>query len=266
MRLEIKNYSKAELFVTCFQYFKNFTDSINIMFEEKRMYVQCMDTGMVIVLELSLPNDWFDMYELTSEESVTIGINTNTWSKVLGMKEKNQIIKINTEDKDDKLSVSFCSETKNDGDKNIPFNKDFEIPLMDIESDLMEIPPTEYQADIIMQSTMFSSMVNQLKQFGESVQINCDENNVKFSSYSDICGKMDSNIDVSNLEEYAIDENAVINMSYCLKYFYNISQFQKISKNIQIHVKENFPIMFKYEIEGNGILQFYVAPKIEDDI
>jgi proliferating cell nuclear antigen PCNA len=266
MRLEIKDNAKSELFVTCFQYFKNFTDSINIMFEENRMYVQCMDNGMVIVLELSLPNDWFDMYELTSEQSVTIGINTHTWSKVLAMKEKNQTIKINTDDKDDKLLVAFCSETKNEGEKSVPFNKEFEIPLMDIESELMEIPPTEYEADIIMQSTMFSSMVNQLKQFGEFVQINCDENNVNFSSYSDVCGKMDANIDVSNLEEYAIDENAILKMSYSLKYFYNISQFQKISKNIQLHLKDNFPIMLKYEIDGNGVLQFYIAPKIEDDI
>ena len=44
-----------------------------------------------------------------------------------------------------------------------------------------------------------------------------------------------------------------------------ISQFQKISKNIQLHVKDDFPIMLKYEIDGNGVLQFYIAPKIEDD-
>lgn len=265
MRLEIKNSIKSELFVTCFQYIKNFTDSINIMFEEEKMYVQCMDSGMVMVLELTLPKSWFDLYELPNEHSITIGINTNTWSKVLSMKEKNQIIKINTEDKDDYLSVSFCNNEIKDNEKNVPYDKDFVIPLMEIENELMEIPSIEYQADIIMQSSMYSSMVNQLKQFGDSVQMICNDENVTFSSISETCGKMDANFDISHLEEYAIDENTTLNMSYSLKYFYNISQFQKISKQIKIHVKEEYPIKIKYDIDGEGVLQFFIAPKIDDN-
>lgn len=276
MKLVLEDPLKAEIFVNCFQYFRNFTENVNIMFQEERMYVQSMDSGMVLVLELSLPKDFFDVYELTNEYSVTIGVNTSTWSKVLSMHEKNQVIKINTEEKDDFLSLSFCSENAPENvirsttskNKN-QFDKDFEIPLLDIQSELLEIPEIDYQVEINMLSSIFSGMINQIKQFGDSLDISCDEDNVIFSSYKEESGKMDAKFSAFDFEEYAIDENTNIEMSYGLRYFYNISQYQKISKDLTIYLKEDNPVKIKYLLEesvtkNNGYLQFYIAPKISD--
>ena len=85
MRLEISNLQKADIFVQCFQHMKTFVDSINIVFKEEQMYVQCMDHSMVLIMELSIPSLWFDLYEV--EQDVTIGISSHVLSKVISIRD-----------------------------------------------------------------------------------------------------------------------------------------------------------------------------------
>ena len=152
MRIHIKDNDKADLFVQCFQHIKTFTESVNIMFNETELYVQSMDHAMVMISEMKLPYTWFDEYILTDEVSVTLGVNTGLWSKVLSLREKSQTILLDTSGSDDHLLVKFTSSDESN-EKNKSFDKEFVIPLIDLESDLMQIPETEYQADITMTSS-----------------------------------------------------------------------------------------------------------------
>jgi hypothetical protein len=62
------------------------------------------------------------------------------------------------------------------------FDKNFEIPLMDIECELLEIPDVDY--DAVIQSASFANTVSQLKQFGDIMDIACSENEIKFVAKS----------------------------------------------------------------------------------
>jgi hypothetical protein len=53
------------------------------------------------------------------------------------------------------------------------FDKNFEIPLMDIECELLEIPDVDYDAELVIQSASFANTVSQLKQFGDIMDIAC---------------------------------------------------------------------------------------------
>ena len=47
----------------------------------------------------------------------------------------------------------------------------FEVRLIDIDCDLMEIPDVEYDADITMSSKEFNNLMAESELFGESVEI-----------------------------------------------------------------------------------------------
>jgi hypothetical protein len=64
------------------------------------------------------------------------------------------------------------------------FDKNFEIPLMDIECELLEIPDVDYDAELVIQSASFANTVSQLKQFGDIMDIACSENEIKFVAKS----------------------------------------------------------------------------------
>ena len=59
MKLEITDLHKADVFVQCFQHMKTFVDNINIVFKEDQLYIQAIDHSMVLIMEFSLPSEWF---------------------------------------------------------------------------------------------------------------------------------------------------------------------------------------------------------------
>jgi proliferating cell nuclear antigen len=257
MRLEINSIEKGEIFSQCFQHMKTFIDSVNISFNEDHMYIQCMDYSMILIMELNFPKEWFDVYEVSSP--ITIGLMTKIWTKVLTTRDKVQSIRMNTEDKEDHLSVRFHSSVA----KNI-FDKSFEIPLIDLNTELLNIPEVEYCADICLPTSSFYSMVNELKQFGDVMNVECTEEHINMESESEEFGKMNTFIPIDDLEEYSINENETVKSSFSLRMVSNICLFQKVAKTIQLGLSEQFPMKLQYMMENDASLKFFLAPRIED--
>ena len=260
MEFQIKDTTKCDLFVSIFQHMKQFTDFTSIMFQEERMYIQCMDAACVVVFEIILPASWFDSYKLT-EGNVNLGVNTTILYKVLNARDKTQTIEIKSEDY--KLNVQF-SNTDTETNKNI-FNKLFEIPLLDVQSELMEIPEIEHQAEFTMPSITFASLINQLKNFGDTMRVICSEDSISLESFSIDLGKMSVNVSIDDLEEFAIEEGKQMELGFSLKYLHDICLYQKICKNISIGISDNSPLKASYMLDNDASLSFYLAPKVDDD-
>lgn len=105
LNLTISNIQKAELFVSIFQHVKVFSESVNIMFEEERIFIQSMDSSRVSVFEITIPSIWFDKYELS--KNINIGIHTVMFSSVLNTRDKTQQINFMYNADDDKLFIHF---------------------------------------------------------------------------------------------------------------------------------------------------------------
>jgi len=231
------------------------------MFEKNHMYLQSMDSAHVSVFEYTLPSEWFDKYEHTNVSAIPLGINSTLFFRILNTREKNQQITLvfNSENSD-VLSISFTSE-----DKTI-FDKHFEMPLMDLDYELMEIPNTECDAEFSIPSTNFANLINQLKIFGDTIDIECSEEKIELHSLSDGLGKMSVKIDIGDLESYAINEGEIMKLSFSLTMLNNICAYHKIAKDVEIKLIKNFPMKLIYYLGNeNSKMTFYLAPKISED-
>lgn len=258
MKIVIKNPAKAECFCNLFQHIKLFSDHINIMFETERMYVQSMDSSRVSIFEIELPALWFEEYEINNP--VTIGISSSMIFKVLNTREKSQEMIWFVADADaEKLELHFTCENK------AIFDKRFELPLMDLEYELMDIPATESQAELTIPSGTFANIINQLKLFGETLEIKCDEEKIEMHSLSLDLGKMAVDINIDDLTEYSINEGQTMNLSFSLSILHNICMYSKLTKEVEIKLTENFPLKLEYKLgDDGGKMTFYLAPKISD--
>jgi DNA polymerase III sliding clamp (beta) subunit (PCNA family) len=81
MEINIRDLNKAELFAGLFQHMKLFTENINIMFEQNRMFIQTMDASHISIIEINIPARWFDEYILKENVSLTIGINSHHFNQ-----------------------------------------------------------------------------------------------------------------------------------------------------------------------------------------
>jgi len=262
MKILISNIQKAEVFTTIFQNIKLFSDKINVAFDDERVHIQTMDNSHVSIIEISIPKSWFDAYSVV--RTTTIGIHTPILFKILGTRDKSQSIQLEYDnDQDDKLRIQFSdglvSEKK-------CFDKHFEMPLMDIDSDGIGIPDIDYQSKFTLESFHFSNLVNQLKLFGDTIQITCTENNIMMNSYQPESGKMSVEIKNDDLSYFEIEENKELNLSFSLTYMYNISAFHKIAKDVEVNLSEDYPMKVIYYLgQEDAKISFYLAPKIGDD-
>jgi len=257
MEIKITNPIKAELFTSIFQNIKIFTEHVSILCKSTGIYLQTMDSSRVSIIELSLPSTWFDGYAYTVD--ISIGISSNILYKILNAREKSQNIQIVYDNgSDDTLSIHFTSEEKNN------FDKHFEVPLIDIEVEYMAIPPIEYVAEFTIPSVTFSGLINQLKMFGESMDINCSEEKIVLFSNSIDSGKMSVEMNIDDLTSFAINEGEELNMSFSLNYLHNICSFNKLSKALGIELCYNFPLSIIYDLSDEGFMKFYLAPKINE--
>lgn len=264
MNIVIKNQQKAECFACIFQHIKMFTEHINIYFEKEQLYIQAMDKSRVSIFELNLPAEWFDVYEHSNPAVIMIGICASVLFKILNAREKTQQIQIvykEGEEESDKLNIHFTSDNKSE------FDKHFETSLIDIDSDLMSIPNTDYDAEFTVNSSNFANIMNQLKMFGESLDIKCSEEKIMLCASSIDQGKMFVEIQIDDLSEFTINEGETVELSFGLSYLHNICLYNKIAKEMEVKISSDYPLKIIYRIAGdeNARLTFYLAPKINED-
>jgi proliferating cell nuclear antigen len=261
MNILIDNQQKADLFAYLFQHIKLFSEYVNIMFEKERMYLQSMDSSRVSIFEIELPKHWFQKYEHTNDAAICIGINTNILYKVLNARDKNQIVSIVYDGEDaDKLCIHFTCDNKD------IFDKHFEIPLVEIDNELLGIPEFESQADLTINSINFANIINQLQIFGDQLIIDCSEEKIALCSTSQDTGKMTVDININDLDSFAISEGENLSLSFSLSYLHNICLYSKISKDIEIKLTRDYPMKITYLLgDENSKMTFYLAPKINDE-
>jgi proliferating cell nuclear antigen PCNA len=261
MLIQLKNSNNANILAIIFQNMKLFSDNVNISFTEEQMHIQCMDSGHVSIMELYIGNDWFDVYRMSeTAPNLTIGVNSNILSKILGTREKMQDIEIECDDEPDNLTIRYSSD-----DKSV-FDKTFTIPLIDLDVEIMEIPEIEYEAEFSLPSATYASLMAQLKLFGDTMDIDCSEETIMIHSTSIEAGTMTTEIGIDELNEFAIDEGEELKLSFSLNHLYNVAQFHKLSQEIELKFKQNYPAQLIYNLGGeNATLRFYIAPKISDE-
>jgi proliferating cell nuclear antigen PCNA len=267
IEIRIKNPVKSECFATIFQHVKLFTDTINIMFEKERMYIQSMDTARISIFEVAIPASWFDEYIHTMDQGITIGVCSSILYKILNTRDKVQETRLSYDPvtATDKLEIHFTSP-----DNKSVFDRQFEMPLLDLEYEVMAIPETDSQAEFSISSTNFANIVNQLKIFGDTLEVECDEERITLNSVSQESGKMTVKINIDDLTTFSINEGETLRLSFSLANLHNICMYSKLAKEVEVHFTENFPMKMVYYFgdspdDRNTRLSFFLAPKISDD-
>jgi proliferating cell nuclear antigen len=257
MELIIKSNDKAEQFVNIFQNIKLFCDTFNVEITKDSFYIQGMDPSHVSIFEIHLHNNWFDSY--TVDNNVTIGLTSSIFPKILTAwsADHNILLSMSNEDH---LDVSF----EKIEEKKSLYNKYFEIPLINIDTDRLDIPEQEYTLDIEFDSKKFKRLIDELSLIGERVNMTCDENEINAKSQS-LEGSMSINIPFDDIESYSIEENETIDITFSLKFLKNMCVYSKLSSVALIYITNGNPLQLKYSLDENSYVRFYVAPAIDDN-
>ena len=258
MEIIIENVEKAHAFVQIFQNMKMLTTAISIMLKDDKMYVQGMDGAHVSMFELSLMHTWFDSYKIDKE--VVLGVNLTIFAKILGTHKPSQKI-IFTLQNQDNLDISFVSDDKE-------FNKDFRMPLLDLDNELMNITEFDFDLEFVMESKRLKSTVDEMIIFGDNVNIDFKDDKIIMNVENESTGTMNTYIHIDDVDECIISDDDDIRCSFNIKYMQYMSNYFKVANTVQLKFSKTYPMMCKYILDAgdeNNYIRFYLAPKIQEE-
>ena len=139
---------------------------------------------------------------------------------------------------------------------------------MDIDSEHLGIPDTEYEVNIKMPSTEFRRICTDLSSIGDTVTIAVSKDGVKFSTSGDIGDAnitLRSNGSDSKEEFVSIELNEPVNLTFALRYLNSFTKATPLAPMVQLQMSKELPVVVQYLIADMGYVRYYLAPKIEDE-
>jgi proliferating cell nuclear antigen len=284
MRLTIENKSKMEMFVALFQLLKNWGSCLNLHFEKTRLYIQSMDKSHICLSSIHISSNWFSHYEIDNPSNISLDSTNFAIMMNYALKHSKMEIKFEDDSDPDTIFINLSSSngsniisssdvvepakkgkpkvTKLKEDHN-KFDHFFELGLIEVEQDTLNIPDVDYDVDFTMKSDNFSELISELMVFGSNLNIMCNEQVLEFNASGD-AGKLKVNIPIDDLNEYAIAEGETLDISYSLTHLGKMCLSTKLGQYVSLSISTEYPMAIKYDLGDNSSVAFYIAPKIAD--
>merc|ERR1712196_423226 len=239
---------------------KDLCKDVNFDASEKGLQVQSMDSSHVALVSLLLRESAFSDFKC--DRPASLGMNVDSLGKILKMCGPNDSLKLRFATDAD--VVSFQCESGED-DRIA----DFELKLMQIESEHMEIPEQHYKVVAKLPSAEFQKICRDLKEFGETMQVSASKEGIKFSVQGDVGS---GNVMLKPREAEKPEEKVTLSVhepvtaTFALRYLVTFAKAAPLSGTVELGLGPDAPLLVKFDLESadNGFLQFYLAPKIDE--
>jgi proliferating cell nuclear antigen len=118
-----------------------------------------MDSSHVSLCAIVLKTEGFDHFRC--DKSFALGMNFPNFAKILKCAGNDDVVTLRCEEDTDALTLVFESP-------NQDRISDFEFKLMDIETEHLGIPETEYKCSVRMPSGEFQRIIRDIAVFGDT--------------------------------------------------------------------------------------------------
>ncbi len=239
---------------------KDLIEDANFECNSTGFNLQAMDSSHVSLVSLNLRSDAFEHYRC--DRNVSMGMKLQNLSKVLKCGNNNDAVTMRSEDDGDTIAFAFESKAQDR-------LAEFDLKLMDIDSEQLGIPDSEYEVVIEMPSAEFKRICSDLATIGDTVNISAQKDHVKFSASGDI-GTANVMIRphaaADSEAKTTIQVDSPVAQDFALRYMNSFSKASPLADQVVIKLSNELPIVVEYIIENVGKLGFFLAPKIEEDM
>jgi len=188
------------------------------------------------------------------------------WQKILKIAGNDDIITLKAEDAGDAVTFMFESP------KQTRLSS-FSLKLMDIDSEHLGIPDTDYKCSVKMPSSEFHRICREISVIGDTVKISASKEGVKFSVSGDmgtgsiIC-KQNPSVDEEE-DAVVIKLEDEVSLTFALRYLNFFAKATPLSDVVTLKMSPDVPLVVEYKIKTEdgdmGHIRFYLAPKIAED-
>ncbi|KAJ3276833.1 proliferating cell nuclear antigen [Terramyces sp. JEL0728] len=234
---------------------KDLVVDVNFDCNSTGISLQAMDSAHVALIVLLLRQTGFEHYRC--DRSINLGMSLVSLGKILRSVGPDDVLTLQAEDKGDVLSLLF-ENSKNDR------VSEYNLKLMDIDSDHLGVPDTEYDATIELSSNELKRICTDLSNLSESVTLSITKEGVQFSAEGEI-GQ--GSVMIKNGSGGSIDEkdeadsctitcDKPVSVVLSLKYLLNFCKASPLSPKVILGISEDIPMMIEFKVSELGYIRY----------
>ena len=136
-----------------------------------------------------------------------------------------------------------------------------DLRLMDLDTDELSIPDIDFNVNITYNTAELRSILNSIGDITDTVDLSVDDSKQFIIRGAGELGSIECALPY---QEGSID-GPLSQVKVSVRY---IKMFLKIgggTENVLLRIELDNPVNFQFKIKDESLLQFYVAPKINDD-
>merc|ERR1711948_124606 len=218
---------------------KDLCKDVNFDCSEKGLQVQSMDSSHVALVSLLLRESAFADFKC--DRPTSLGMNVESLAKIFKMCGPNDSLKLKWQNEAD--TITFQCESSDD-DRIA----DFDLKLMQIESEHMEIPEQHYKVVARLPSGEFQKICKDLKEFGETMQMSASKEGIKFSVQGDVGA---GNVMLKPRESEKPEEKVTLTVhepvtaTFALRYLVNFAKAAPLCGTVELGLGPDAPLLVK---------------------
>ena len=161
-------------------------------------------------------------------------------------------------DNENKLGILISNSEKNS-------QTIYKLNLLDITDENINIPPAEFETELSLPSNDFQKIIRDMINIGEQIEIksigsqlilNC---NGDFASQETILGETNNGLKFNQTSP----EELPIQGMFSLKYLILFTKCTNMCNQINLYIKNDYPLIIKYSVASLGDIKLCLAPNTE---
>jgi proliferating cell nuclear antigen PCNA len=224
-----------------------------------------------VLIKVKIPARSFDKFYINppnGASDIRIGVNMNSFNKLIKTSTNNDNLSLILEE-DDKNYLGLKFEN---GDQGIITY--YKLKLLELEDDGIHLPTTQFPFKIIIPSDRFHKIIRDASSIADKINIKFVDTkefpntlifscNGEFASQETILTDKTEGLSINkNVEN---DEDIIVKGTYDLKNLSLFSKCQNMCNNIELYLKNNFPLIIKYQVANLGHVLLVLSTVKNDD-
>jgi proliferating cell nuclear antigen len=237
---------------------KEILTDANFEFDENGLKIVAMDSTHTVLVHLRLNAE--NLEEYSCQKKIILGINLINFYKLMKILGNNDVLQLYVDDE----NLSVLNIMIKNSEKNAVTN--FKLNLMDLNEENIEVPPPTFESVITMPSVDFQKICRDMHNLSDELEIKSVGNQLIFSCKG-LFAEQETSIGASSNGLNFIqndDSNKIIQGVYALKYLVLFSKCTNLCNSVEVYLKNDFPLIIKYNIASLGEIKLCLAPKYQN--
>jgi len=224
--------------------------------------IRAVDTTKTVLIDLRLHAEKFSEFKCLRKKLV-LGVNLTSFHKMIKIMDKEDHLTLFVDHNDvNKLQIRIDSPERRR-------ETIYKLKLLDLGQDQITVPITTFESVVITKANEFHKVCREMVQLGaEYIEIKCSENKLSMACKTDV-GNRETTYEIGS-DEISIkwdndNEIEIVQGIYELKNLVLFSKCTSLCDDIEIYLKNDYPLVIKYTVATLGRLLLCLTP-VNDDM